>query len=78
VAENEEGEFLDIQVRVGEGIAGQVAQTRKVIHIANNVYDDPRAALVKEYDKKYHYITQNILALPILDEHKESLLLFNC
>jgi GAF domain-containing protein len=71
VAENEEGEFLDIQVRVGEGIAGQVAQTRKVIHIANNVYDDPRAALVKEYDKKYHYKTQNILALPILDEHKE-------
>ena len=71
VAENEEGEFLDIQVRVGEGIAGQVAQTRKVIHIANNVYEDPRAALVKEYDKKYHYKTQNILALPILDEHKE-------
>lgn len=71
VAENEEGEFLDIQVRVGEGIAGQVAQTRKVIHIANNVYEDPRAALVKEYDKKYHYITKNILALPILDEHKE-------
>lgn len=71
VAENEEGEFLDIQVRVGEGIAGQVAQTRKVIHIANNVYEDPRAALVKEYDKKYHYKTENILALPILDEHKE-------
>jgi len=71
VAENEEGEFLDIQVRVGEGIAGQVAQTRKVIHIANNVYEDPRAVLVKEYDKKYHYTTQNILALPILDEHKE-------
>src|ERR671932_1942472 len=71
VAENEEGEFLDIQVRVGEGIAGQVAQTRKVIHIAKNVYEEPRAALVKEYDKKYHYKTQNILALPILNEHKE-------
>jgi GAF domain-containing protein len=71
VAENEEGEFLDIQVRVGEGIAGQVAQTRRVIHIPNNVYADPRAALVKEFDKKYHYKTENILALPILDEHKE-------
>lgn len=71
VAENEEGEFLDIQVRVGEGIAGQVAQTRKVIHIPINVYDDPRASLVKEYDKKYHYKTENILALPILNENKE-------
>lgn len=71
VAENEEGEFLDIQVRVGEGIAGQVAQTRKVIHIAGNVYDDPRAVLVREYDRKYGYKTENILALPILDEHKE-------
>ena len=71
VAENEEGEFLDIQVRVGEGIAGQVAQSRKVIHIPNNVYNDPRAALVKAYDKKYNYKTENILALPILDEEKE-------
>jgi GAF domain-containing protein len=71
VAENEEGEFLDIQVPVGEGIAGQVAKTRKVIHIPNNVYNDPRAALVKEFDKRYHYKTENILALPILDEHKE-------
>ncbi|HEY9668129.1 MAG TPA: GAF domain-containing protein, partial [Coleofasciculaceae cyanobacterium] len=71
VAENEEGEFLDIQVRVGEGIAGQVAQTRKVIHIASNVYDDPRAALVREYDRKYHYKTENILALPILNDDKE-------
>ena len=71
VAENEEGEFLDIQVRVGEGIAGQVAQSKKVIHIPDNVYDDPRSALVKEYDKKYNYRTENILALPILDENKE-------
>lgn len=71
VAENEEGEFLDIQVRVGEGIAGQVAQTKKVIHIPNNVYDDPRAVLVKEYDKKYGYHTENILALPLLDENDD-------
>ena len=71
VAENEEGEFLDIQVRVGEGIAGQVAKSKKVIHIPDNVYNDQRSALVKEYDKKYNYRTENILALPILDEDKE-------
>lgn len=71
VAENEEGEFLDIQVRVGEGIAGQVAQNKKAIHIADNVYNDQRSTLVKEYDKKYNYRTENILALPILNESKE-------
>jgi GAF domain-containing protein len=71
VAENDEGEFLDIQVRVGEGIAGQVARTKKVIHIPNNVYQDPRSAVVQEYDKKYNYRTENILALPILDENRE-------
>jgi len=71
VAENEAGDFLDIRVRVGEGIAGQVAHAKKVIHIPANVYDDPRAVLVKEYDKKYGYKTENILALPILSETKE-------
>jgi GAF domain-containing protein len=71
VAENEEGEFLDIQVRVGEGIAGEVAKSKKVIHIPDNVYDDPRSTLVKETDKKYNYRTENILALPILDDDKE-------
>ena len=71
VAENQEGEFLDIQVQVGEGIAGQVAQQKKVIHIPENVYDDPRSELVKEYDKKYNYRTENILALPLLNEQKE-------
>src|ERR687885_1326652 len=71
VAENEEGEFLDIKVRVGEGIAGEVAKSKKVIHIPENVYDDPRSTLVKETDKKYNYRTENILALPILNEDKE-------
>jgi GAF domain-containing protein len=71
VAQNEAGEFLDIQVRVGEGIAGQVALTKKVINIPDNVYSDPRSAKVKESDKKFGYRTENILAFPILDDNKE-------
>ncbi|MBC6475974.1 MAG: GAF domain-containing protein [Hormoscilla sp. GM102CHS1] len=47
VAQNEKGEFLDIQVRVGEGIAGQVAKSKKLIHISDNVYEYPRSQLVK-------------------------------
>lgn len=71
VAQGEGDEFLDIQVRVGEGIAGQVAASQQIIHIPDKVYDDPRSQLVKEFDKRYNYHTQNILAFPILDDNQE-------
>jgi hypothetical protein len=69
VAQNDRGDFLDIQVPVGEGIAGLVARDHKIIHIAENLYADPRAARVQETDRRYHYHTQNILAFPIRDDH---------
>ncbi len=68
VAENETSDFLDIQVRVGEGIAGQVAQTKELINIPDGVYQDPRSKFVKEFDTKYNYYTANILAVPVLNE----------
>jgi len=71
VAQGGGEEFLDIQVRIGDGIAGQVAAAKKIIHIPDNVYNDPRSQLVKEFDKKYNYHTQNILAFPILDDDGE-------
>lgn len=71
VAQNEAGEFLDIQVRIGEGIAGQVALTKKVINIPDNVYEDPRSERVRETDRRFNYRTENMLAFPILDEEKE-------
>ncbi|MEC4803251.1 MAG: GAF domain-containing protein [Jaaginema sp. PMC 1079.18] len=71
VAQGGGEEFLDIQVRIGEGIAGQVAAAKKIIHIPDNVYNDARSRLVKEFDKKYNYHTQNILAFPILNDDGE-------
>ncbi|HEY9602331.1 MAG TPA: GAF domain-containing protein [Allocoleopsis sp.] len=71
VAENEGGKFLDIQVSLGEGIAGQAAQTKQAINIPANVYQDSRSDLVIEHDKKYGYYTHNILAFPILNEAGE-------
>ncbi|MEQ9671513.1 GAF domain-containing protein [Coleofasciculus sp. G2-EDA-02] len=73
VAENEGSEFLDIQVRLGEGIAGLVAKTGKLINIRSNVYQDSRSDLVKEYDQKYNYYTYNVLALPITNENHQVL-----
>ena len=71
VAENQGGEFLDIQVRLGDGIAGQVAKNKKAINIPANVYEYSRSELVKEYDKKYGYRTYNMLAFPIVNAEKE-------
>ncbi|MEQ8972587.1 MAG: GAF domain-containing protein [Coleofasciculus sp. C1-SOL-03] len=71
VAENEGSEFLDIQVRLGEGIAGKVAKTRKSINIRSNVYQDARSDLVKAYDDKYNYYTYNVLALPIVNDNDQ-------
>lgn len=71
VAEHEGDEFLDIQVRLGEGIAGQAAESKQAIHIADNLYEDPRSALVKKSDRKYSYHTYNVLAFPILNEDTE-------
>ncbi|WP_017716139.1 GAF domain-containing protein [Kamptonema formosum] len=68
VAENQGDEFLDIQLRVGEGIAGQVAASKKTINITAKVYQDPRSCLVKDFDKKYDYRTYNMLAFPFLTE----------
>lgn len=72
VAENQSGDFLDIQLRLGSGIAGYVAQTKKTINIPANVYQHSRSELVKQYDKKYNYHTYNMLAFPILNEQKET------
>ncbi|WP_254173014.1 GAF domain-containing protein [Planktothrix pseudagardhii] len=71
VAENQTNEFLNIQVPVGEGIAGQAAKTKKIINIPHNVYDDPRSNLVKLADQKYGYHTYNVLAYPICNHAKE-------
>ncbi|MEO0408122.1 MAG: GAF domain-containing protein, partial [Cyanobacteria bacterium P01_A01_bin.135] len=73
VAENDTGEFLDIQLRMGEGIAGKVAQSKRPIHIPNGLYDDPRSDQVKRYDQAYGYRTYNILALPIVDQSKRAI-----
>ncbi|MFB2922426.1 GAF domain-containing protein [Aerosakkonema funiforme] len=71
VAENEGDEFLDIQLQVGEGVAGKVAEIKRFINIRANLYQDPRSVLVKEFDKKYGYHTYNLLAIPILNDSKE-------
>lgn len=71
VAMDDDGVPLEIQMSVGEGIAGQVAQQREAINIPYDFYDDPRSTKAREQDKKTGYRTYNQLALPLLNEQGE-------
>ncbi|MBE9118422.1 GAF domain-containing protein [Lusitaniella coriacea LEGE 07157] len=71
VAKGDDGKPLEIRIPVGVGIAGEVAQFKEVINIPYDFYDDPRSAAAKEFDKKNHYRTYSMLALPLLSEDGE-------
>lgn len=71
VAMDDDGVPLEIQMSVGEGIAGQVAQLQEAINIPYDFYDDPRSTKAREQDKKTGYRTYNQLALPLLNEQGE-------
>lgn len=57
-----------IRVKVGEGIAGHVADTRQVLQIPD-AYQDPR--FNPAFDKQTGYRTRNILCVPMLDNEGE-------
>jgi len=59
---------LEIRIPVGQGIAGEVAQTKEVINIPYDFYDDSRSTASREWDKKSGYRTYTMLVLPLLDE----------
>lgn len=68
VAKNEGNGSLVIRVPIDQGIAGEVATTKKIINIPFDFYNDKRSVAAKESDKKTGYRTYSMLALPLLNE----------
>lgn len=63
VALGEKGEGVrEIRLKVGQGIAGHVAQTREPL-IINDVQRDPRFS--READKKSGFLTRNMVCVPV-------------
>lgn len=63
VALGEKGEGVrQIRLKVGQGIAGYVAQTGEPV-IINDVQSDPRFA--READKKSGFVTRNMVCVPV-------------
>ncbi len=58
----------DIRIKLGEGLAGTVAQSLESINI-RNAYDDPR--FNPAFDLKTGFRTRSILTAPILNQNKK-------
>lgn len=59
---------LEIRMPVTQGIAGEVATTKKVVNIPFDFYADSRSAAAKASDKRTGYRTYTMLTLPLLNE----------
>ena len=60
-----------IRLKPGQGIAGHVFRTRKTLNIAD-AYADPRFA--RRVDRRTGYRTRSVLAMPMLDSRKKTVL----
>lgn len=68
VALGEKGEIIKkIKLKIGEGIAGSVAKSRKSL-IVNDVSKDPR--FFKKADEQSGFITKSILCSPLIHKNK--------
>ncbi|MBX3083471.1 MAG: SpoIIE family protein phosphatase [Anaerolineae bacterium] len=52
----------EVRVKMGQGIAGYVAQTGEIVNV-NDAYTDPR--FLRSYDVETGYLTRNVLAVPM-------------
>jgi adenylate cyclase len=68
VAKDERGNNLELRIPMNAGIAGEVATKKAVINIPYDFYADPRSEAAQKLDKKNHYRTYTMLAMPLLNE----------
>lgn len=62
---------LEIRVPASRGIVGEVARTKQTLNIPYDFYDDPRSATAQEQDRRNHYRTYTMLAMPLLNRQGE-------
>jgi adenylate cyclase len=68
VAKDNNGSHLELRFPLSVGIAGEAATHRKVVNIPHDFYDDPRSEAAQEFDRKNHYRTYTMLAMPLVNE----------
>jgi len=68
VTKGEGSDSAEIRINADQGIAGEVANSKKPVNIPYDFYDDPRSNIAKEIYKNTGYRTYTLLALPLLDD----------
>ena len=68
VLSEETGDVQEIRVKIGEGVAGYVGESGKVLNI-HKAYDDPR--FLSDIDHKSGYETRTMLVAPMQNYHEE-------
>ncbi|MGF1513817.1 MAG: GAF domain-containing protein [Elainellaceae cyanobacterium] len=67
VAKDDNGSNLELRFPETQGIAGEVATSKRAVNIAFDFYDDPRAGFAKQTDQATGYRTYTMLVMPLLD-----------
>jgi putative methionine-R-sulfoxide reductase with GAF domain len=65
----------EIRLRIGDGLAGWVAQTGQIVNLAD-AYEDPR--FDRTWDIKSGYRTQSLLCVPIYDREQRVIAVIQC
>lgn len=68
IAKDDGNASLEIRLPANQGIAGEVATTKRSINIPYDFYNDPRSETAKDFDKKNKYRTYTMLTLPLSNE----------
>lgn len=65
------GELRELRIKIGEGYAGNVAETGRSLNIPFDLYDQPNAAIAKHTDQQTGYRTCSLLCLPVFNPDHE-------
>ncbi len=69
----EDGSVREIRLKVGQGFAGKVAETRQPLNIPFDLYDHPDSIMSKQTDQKTGYRTCSLLCMPVWSPEGELL-----
>ena len=69
----DDGSVRELRVKVGEGFAGKVAQTRETLNIKFDLYEHPDSETAKKTDLKTGYRTCSLLCMPVFSPDGELL-----
>jgi GAF domain-containing protein len=67
----EDDSVRELRIKIGQGFAGQVAASRKLVNIPFDLYEHPESTTAKQTDQKTGYRTCSLLCMPVWNPDDE-------